>query len=358
MKTIFVNTMGHDSHGTIAERLSDCYTNTGNLVWHEYCKRGIKFSEEIRIEDVTKHCENSVLVVPVANNISATDTDFSRNLYKLVNVKGNVVLVGLGVQIGKTINTPKKFVSVIPQRKVRMIKQLAEKCNYIGVRGEYSADCLARLGIKNIKVIGCPSFYSGLLDKNTYKMKKPALKNVCFNITGGGRHEHVLLERILKSGVNSRLIMQGIKDMPEVTYEQKKLTRQLIDKSIPGLEIENEKLIEIYKKARMFFDIESWERYLVEEEISFGVGTRLHGNMITFLQGIPSLWITHDKRTSEVVETLKLPHIDYDKLIKVKYLEALMEKCNYDRKFYNNCNYMRNEYVKFLEDNGIAHNFV
>ncbi|HEY6772902.1 MAG TPA: polysaccharide pyruvyl transferase family protein, partial [Oxalicibacterium sp.] len=45
-----------------------------------------------------------------------------------------------------------------PNQK-RNLALLSEKSKLIGVRGNYTAEILNRLGIKNVKVIGCPSYF-------------------------------------------------------------------------------------------------------------------------------------------------------------------------------------------------------
>jgi hypothetical protein len=50
----------------------------------------------------------------------------------------------------------------IPEGTQRLLKIFAERCVEIGVRGEFTVDVLARMGIKNVAITGCPSYYSNL----------------------------------------------------------------------------------------------------------------------------------------------------------------------------------------------------
>ena len=46
MKTVFINSIYDvDDSQSIQKKLEECYTNTGNLVWHELCKREIAYEE-------------------------------------------------------------------------------------------------------------------------------------------------------------------------------------------------------------------------------------------------------------------------------------------------------------------------
>lgn len=47
----------------------------------------------------------------------------------------------------------------------------------IGVRGEFTAECLSLLGVHNIRIIGCPSFYK-YLDGKYPTIIQPSLRGV------------------------------------------------------------------------------------------------------------------------------------------------------------------------------------
>lgn len=338
MRTVFVNSINNiDDTQNLHGKLEACYTNTGNLVWHERCKREINYKKEINLVDIPKDMNDAILVVPVSNNLSIVETAFSKRLRGLLNAKAQIVLIGLGVQANQNMNTPKKLVKGLSKSKTRLIYEIANKSISIGVRGEFTADCLEYMGIHNYKIIGCPSFYSGMLDNKSIVLPSAKLQKVCVNITGG-LNTYKELELVSKCGVNSKVIMQGIGDKPE---------------------FKNKNISEKYwkKNARFFFDLNEWENYIKKEAFTFSFGTRLHGNMISFLMGVPALWITHDCRMNEIVDLLKLPHLNKCHLKKVKYLEELMEYCIYNKAFYRNMKKMRMEYISFLEENGVAHKF-
>lgn len=338
MRTVFVNSINNIESGqSLQRKLEGCYTNTGNLVWHERCKREIDYEAQINLQDIPRNLDDSVLVVPVSNNLSAIETVFSKRLRGLLNVRSQVVLIGLGVQANQNAGTPQKFVKELPKSKARLLYEISNKSVSIGVRGEFTAACLDYMGIHNYKIIGCPSFYSGILYNKAMKLPPAKLQKVCVNITGGV-NTCKELELVLRCGVKSRVIMQGIRDRAE-----------LIKKEMAGEYWE--------KNARFFFNLKEWEDYIKEEDFTFSLGTRLHGNMLSFLMGVPALWITHDYRMNEIVDLLKLPHLEKRHLKKIKYLEELMEYCVYDRAFYKNMNKMRKEYISFLEENRVAHKF-
>lgn len=236
------------------------------------------------------------------------------------------------------------MVRALSNGKKRLFQQIADKSISIGCRGYYTAECLDRMGIHNYHVIGCPSAYSTSLNGVIEKMPVPQLRKIVFNMTGGSRGNDRILDLVMKSGVDSRLIMQGMREMPDA-----------FDHRGVGKDVK-----EYWKsKAEIFYRLEEWEDYLKYENFTFSFGTRLHGNMLSFLEGVPTLWITHDDRTQEIIDVFKFPHLNIDRFERrikgMRYLEQVMECCIYDEAFYKNFYRMRKTYISFLDENAIHH---
>ncbi|NKC50232.1 polysaccharide pyruvyl transferase family protein [Ochrobactrum cytisi] len=64
-----------------------------------------------------------------------------------------IIPLGIGVQ------APSYKKMSLHNGTIKALHVMADKCETMGVRGNYSAEVLNDLGIKNISVIGCPSFY-------------------------------------------------------------------------------------------------------------------------------------------------------------------------------------------------------
>ena len=110
------------------------------------------------------------------------------------------------------------------------------------------------------------------------------------------------------------------------------------------------------KNGHMFFRYSDWCDFYKEYNPTFSYGSRFHGNMCAMRNGIPALWITHDSRTSELVNTLHLPSIDYKQFEKIRDLEELVSYCDYSQ-FKKNYRVLSRNYVQFLNENKINHNF-
>ena len=84
-----------------------------------------------------------------------------------------VIIAGLGANSfdGYDADFHKKLSTDL----VNFLKFLSAHCNSIGIRGNYTAEILHNLGIDNINVIGCPSFYETGDDRY---IEKKEIKNI------------------------------------------------------------------------------------------------------------------------------------------------------------------------------------
>lgn len=80
--------------------------------------------------------------------------------------------------------------------------------------------------------------------------------------------------------------------------------------------------------VRLYISVDQWLEEMSKFDLS--IGLRLHGNMVPFQSGCPAIWITHDSRTSELVETMALPNLSLEKFLELKSLEDMKECCNFN----------------------------
>ncbi len=356
MECIYLNPIyraGINDNFIITDRIENVGFNTGNLVFVNAIKQQIKFKKEYLPGDITltELAQDNVGALSCANFINL-DTTYLVNLWKIISrQKFPVTLVGLGAQSTPKLNTPKKLMSFIPQEGINALHNICDRVVSIGVRGEFTAACLELIGIKNYRVIGCPSLY--LNEKQIKNIKQPKGEKCVFNIITGNQNERKVLE--LGIDYNMNWIMQCMIEMPKTVYEDRTLTQELVQRRFPGYGGDVAILEEFMRSnAKMFFDMQDWYSYMEEEGFTFSFGARFHGNVVAYRSGIPALWIVHDSRTKELTDLFQLPAIDFSTLGKIKHLEELLEYCSYDE-YYKRYPYMLNEYIKFLDENHIDH---
>ena len=340
-----------------AEKLLYSGHNTGNMLFVNAMKEQLNYEKiEWFVASRYEEKENASAVMPASNFISlGKDTSMEERLLDfLKETSFPFTLAGLGAQASDKIKTPKELMKVQPAKRVEFLKALSERAVSIGVRGEFTAQCLEEIGIHNYRIIGCPSVYFSLGAK-IKKVGLPSSKKIVVNVTTGNVFETKIMEIAAEN--SAHWIMQMETELPEKLLAGEVPLHTSLQKAFPGLKMSPEETREYSMKyAHMFFSMEQWTDFLKKEKFSFSFGSRFHGNMAAFRAGIPALWVVHDSRTKELVKSLHLPHIDYNQLNESKNVQKLMEYCDYSE-FYKEYPHLRQNYIHFLNENKLNHNF-
>ena len=271
------------------------------------------------------------------------------------------VMVGLGAQAPKPGHMP----DIAPGTK-RFVQAIADRTYRIGVRGAYTAEVLEKLGIRNVQITGCPSFY--LYSPETIAERhagKRETGRVSFN---GSRNvmshsgDPARMQR-LEAAVyqacretDSQFILQSeLEELAILTSSDPAQDLQnaaRIRESL-ALDLSDEEVRDLVKsKFKIYFDIEHWAEGL--SDVDFSLGTRFHGNLIALLSGVAAHVICHDSRTQELCEFSGIPHstlgevdLDTDILGLRKQSDVgpflARQSANYEA------------YRAFLEKNGVSH---
>lgn len=361
-KTVLVNPIisaTEDPNLTIEEKMNFVGANSGNMVFVDAVDKQTESVDEIwfdssKFEKLRKQNGPVTAVIPSSNFIIRGSDNTINGMKRLyTQSEGNITMIGLGAQAYAPFNTPRKLVNTLSENAVNFFKMASERCVSLGIRGEFTAECLELMGIRNYRIIGCPTCYKYL--DGVYKpLKTPDLSNPIFSITGKSKMETKILN--LGMQANGIWLIQMMTELPQL-MEDITVDDELFKKSFPGLEISQDELRSFMKSnAKLFFNMDKWNDYMQKENFSFSFGSRFHGNMSALRNGIPALWITHDSRTSELIDVLHLPNITLDKLENIQDAKELLEYCDYSD-FYKHYGELTREYVAFLNENHIEHKF-
>ena len=166
MKTVILNPMPVGIEGkTLKEQFIKVGGNSGNLVFFEALKEELKYTDIITVKTQTELIpQDASIVVPSSNFLCKVNNTFffDRFIDFFNRVDNPITFCGLGAQSTKLLNTPKKLVDSLQPVQKKFFKMLSERATSIGVRGDFTAECLSLMGIHNFRVIGCPSFYKYL----------------------------------------------------------------------------------------------------------------------------------------------------------------------------------------------------
>lgn len=331
--------------------------NVGNLVYQYSIVRmlmndegGVEFiptryryhfsPQEIDVFNETCEC----FVIPLANAFRESFIPELKGLTELVKaLKIPCYVIGVGVQA--SIDETKFDFSF--NGDVRdFAEAVLQKSAIIGVRGQITADYLTKLGFvpeKDFTVIGCPSMYARQ-ELSVRGADITSASDIAYNISPGADAMTIQYVRRNAGTFHSAVyIPQNLGDL-KLVYAG--ITRKA-KKEFPG-----ELCDPSVDEAAFPGSVVAWKALLQTKSLSFG--TRLHGNIMGVLSGIPTIHIPFDARTSELVsyhELVCANRKDVENGVPILELAGRMDFQKPVRVQKRNFEH----YMDFLDANGISH---
>ena len=301
-----------------------------------------------------------ILVIPSANQVNPA-WDLGSRAKFIEQCQLPVLVIGLGAQASQT-NFADKL--ELQPGTIRYLKIISEYSKRIAVRGEFTARCLQEHGIANIVVIGCPSIFlsprSNLGEIIEPKYQKPIIKLSVASASCPPNKIHQLVERKLIDLVDlyrGHYICQAPQDLIALSrsrleeIQQPNYLQKLHSYLMPRVSYP-EFISFARRHFTSFWNVESWLEFL--STCDFSLGKRIHGNIAAIQAETPALVITHDSRTKELCNTLKIPNIAMTEFLTTNNLIDLSEKISFDGKeFDNNRIKLAEIYQSLFLENGI-----
>ncbi|MCG0275992.1 MAG: polysaccharide pyruvyl transferase family protein [Thermosediminibacteraceae bacterium] len=351
---------------SVSELLKATGNNTGNLLIGSAIKRHLKidsFGQGTSMDPKYVE-ENFDYVIIGASNFIYRGFDFSCYADFLEKVRIPCVIIGLGAQAPSYESNV--HIEEIPKGTIRMLKIISERSKTLGVRGYFTAYLLVKMGITNIRVIGCPSMY--LTCKPSMKISKKTFDE-CHRIAVNGstntikhtidveaaRKVEVLLANLAYRNGYPYILQNEIDEMNIVLGQNAEINKSLVRSLMQRyglLNVSDADFIRFIKtQMKVFFDVEEWMDFI--RSFDFVLGTRFHGCLVALLNAVPSVVFVHDARVREMCELLKVPHIDIRQVREID-LRSLYESIDL-KAFEVAYSYLYQNYIDFLEENGIEH---
>lgn len=278
----------------------------------------------------------------------------------LARLKIPVIAFGIGAQ------APSKGPLVVNQATRRVLELIAERSVSLGVRGSYTADVLWNLGIRNARIIACPTVFRN--NDPTLRIDLPPLESVR-DVAYTLRREvdvtyaqdlrrYLDLQRQtildLSARFNVDVLAQGEIEEKNILWgdpSQKAAAIQGL-REHGWLRGADDPLEKLYETNLFYSDsVAEFEQKLRQKQ--FVLGYRLHGNLLGLANRVPSVYFTYDSRTAEFAETLQIPNFDVFSgrpfRLEDYWDQSLFERFN--RAYYQIYRAMR----LFLDENGVAH---
>jgi hypothetical protein len=237
----------------------------------------------------------------------------------LRRLKIPVIAFGIGAQ------APVSGKLELSETSRTVLKLMADSTASVGVRGTYSAEVLNGIGIKNVRIIGCPTAFRA--NRPDLAIRLPALDSVK-QVGVTLRREvsptyardikryltfHRDLVKALAGRFDATLMAQGEieeKKLALGTPAQKEEAMAALRQNGWASEWYLDAGMEALYRERLFYSDVVADYEALVRRLDLVLGYRLHGNLMALANGVPSIYFTYDSRTVEFAETFSIPSFD------------------------------------------------
>ena len=187
----------------------------------------------------------------------------------------------------------------------------------IACRGYFTKEFLDKIAINTSVATGCPSLYQN--GRGLKITKNGCVKKVIFN--GNAPFDYHQLKAFPESTYIDQDIFLGYKyDLTK--YNEAKYLVNMFERV-------GRKRTRLFFEDRIqvFYDMPEWKKYIEHERFDFSLGSRIHGNIMSLLSGVPAVVFAIDSRTREMAELFNIPFID--SIDKYQNIEELFDNADY-----------------------------
>jgi polysaccharide pyruvyl transferase WcaK-like protein len=296
------------------------------------------------------------------SNYVHKDMNWSRAIEVLKRLRIPVIAWGIGAQ------APVKGKLELSEETKTVLRMMADSTASIGVRGAYSAQVLWDIGIRNIRIVGCPTAFRR--NDPNLRIRLPdldAVRNVGITLRrevsptyAQDIKRYLTFHRDLVKDLAARF---DVTLMAQGEIEEKKMvfgTPEQREEGMAALKANkwvndwylDETMEKLHRERLFYSDVVADYEALVQQK-DLVLGYRLHGNLMALSNGTPSVYFTYDSRTQEFAETFQIP--SYDVFSSKEFrLEDYWHQELFDR--YNRAWYLTyREMQTFLSENNVDH---
>lgn len=289
------------------------------------------------------------VLFPAANHLSH-EVDWTPLAAFIQKIDVPMAVLGMGAQADKTKPGADAVQTLAEDPILRILSDvLTKKVNLLTVRGPFSKAVAEAVGYENPIALGCPSL---LISPDPQLGRTIALKL-------GELRQRVRTERVKmamtaaapfeihstpKADIEARMfewlhkntgvyIQQsgGPDALAMAAGEQRRVAvtaaRSMWRVTAPFLPFDAF-LDYMQAYARLFWHVKPWFEEVAKRELV--IGTRFHGNMFGIAQGIPGVFITHDARTQELADMMRVPVASFDDVRRSEDIYDLLDRVSFD----------------------------
>jgi hypothetical protein len=318
--------------------------------------------QSVSAKDIDRYNAEFDFVFLRGSNYIHAEMDWENADAVLPKLKIPILAFGVGAQ------APAKGKLELSPAGRRIWQMISERSTSLGVRGTYTAEVLWDMGIRNVRIVGCPTaFRNNNPDLRIDLPPLASIRRAGFTVRREVSHQyspdieryltrHRDIIKAMAKRFDIQLMMQGEVEEKHLiwgTPEQKRETWASLhaDKYVSKWFFDQE-MEELYQTKLFYSDVVADYEALVRQK-DLVLGYRLHGNLMALANQVPSIYFVYDSRTAEFCETFAIP--SYDVYAEKEFvLEEFWEQSRFER--FNRAYYARYRDMRdFLDENGIAH---
>lgn len=322
-------------------------TNVGNKLWLMGLVSSISTSEnqidflESYMDADYINANYDICIKPEANIFSPRFIGgMERHVDRYDKVTIPIYVIACGAA-AKSYDELDELCVSIKEPATRFIKSIYKSGGEFCLRGYFTKEMFDKLGFHDAVVTGCPSMYQ-FGRKFTVDDRKVSKDN--FKPALNGMIE--LCKKPLSDYSKSEFFDQGL-FYPVLYHESVYNVKEYINTfGIKSIELIND------NRLNLLIDMQDWMDYLIANDFNFSCGSRIHGNIMPIISGIPAAICPPDSRVREMAEFFDIPMIS-DKDLKKKDLYEIYLNTSY-KKFNKTFAQKYDAYEKFLIERGIV----
>ncbi|MGE3781653.1 MAG: polysaccharide pyruvyl transferase family protein [Alphaproteobacteria bacterium] len=302
---------------TVESVIRDLGQNTGNLFFTDALQNVLaraRWAPYSFTEEDLEGCD--AIILAAANWIGPVD-DFGWLAERLESTQLPVFLIGIGAQTPSLSELP-----TLKPGTMRLLSLVQDRSKSIAARGLFTCDVLSKYGFTKVQPTGCPSLLmlgpSGP-QISTFEPKL-ALSDICTHATRHMFHptdsfQTYLFRQALKHDTD--LVLQS--ELPDIYFALRRTGNeeivrraQAVLEDVYGTKDFNRIRRFLAGHGKIFINYDQWIGYLKTR--SFCFGTRFHCTIAALIAGVPATLISHDSRTMEMAEWMKVPAISSENM--------------------------------------------
>lgn len=348
---------------TVKNKFHGVCPNFGNKLWFQGLISEISvdgnsidyYNSEMKIDAINE--EYDCVIYPMANIFSL---EYASGLSAITSfikqLKIPVYIISCGLQC-KSFDDIDAVIQVIGNDSKQFIKAVYDSGGEFALRGYYTAEFFSRLGFNDAKVVGCPSLFQSGKDLSVSN-DKVDIKDFKLGVNGSIEIARTLADKYRAVFYDQEALFNYMYNRDFYKDKKPNLINNLKWIKSSGIGIELADWI-VNSRIRLLADMWDWQHSFQSAKISFSYGTRIHGNIMAVLSGVPALIVNVDARVKEMAEFYEIPNIEYTKALEIKEngndIYSLYIDTDYSN-FNKNFEKKYNAFTEFMINCGIIKN--